>query len=114
MKTIDELLQGFDLHGAANTRIAECKEFLGKLPDDRRAKLEETLLRCLENLLRIGENYKSRPRLCYDFAPLSFGVVVGSLGGGMIFHGNHDGGGDGGAPTFSVCLSPVDGWSLHT
>lgn len=34
--------------------------------------------------------------------------------GGLIFHGAHDRGGDGGAPTYSVCLSPVDGWSVHT
>jgi len=34
--------------------------------------------------------------------------------GGLIFHGPHDNGGDGGAPTFSVNLSPQDGWSIHT
>lgn len=34
--------------------------------------------------------------------------------GGLIFHGKHDNGGDGGAPTFSVSLSPVNGWSVHT
>ena len=26
----------------------------------------------------------------------------------------HAGGGDGSAPTYSVNLNPVDGWSLHT
>ena len=34
--------------------------------------------------------------------------------GGLIFHGAHDGGGDGGPPTFSVSLVPVNGWSVHT
>lgn len=34
--------------------------------------------------------------------------------GGLIFHGPHDNGGDGGAPTFSVNLTPQDGWSVHT
>ena len=34
--------------------------------------------------------------------------------GGLIFHGPHDGGGNGGAPTFSCSLVPVDGWSVHT
>jgi len=34
--------------------------------------------------------------------------------GGLIFHGPHDNGGDGGAPTFSVNLLPQDGWSIHT
>lgn len=34
--------------------------------------------------------------------------------GGLLYHGSHDNGGDGGAPTFSVNLSPVNGWSIHT
>lgn len=34
--------------------------------------------------------------------------------GGLIFHGDHDGGGDGGMPTLSVCLQPTDGWAIHT
>lgn len=54
-----------------------------------------------------------------DFALHSFGFQLEkdrkvSLVGGLIFHGNHDGGGDGGAPTYSVNLTPVDGWSIHT
>jgi hypothetical protein len=34
------------------------------------------------------------------------------LYGGFIFHGQHDGFGNGGAPTFSVCIDPDDkpGW----
>ena len=36
------------------------------------------------------------------------------MNGGLIYHGTHDNGGDGGAPTFSVNLSPVNGWSIHT
>ena len=34
--------------------------------------------------------------------------------GGLIYHGPHDRGGDGSAPTFSVNLNPHDGWSIHT
>jgi len=34
--------------------------------------------------------------------------------GGLIFHGPHDNGGDGGAPTFSVNLMPSHGWNIHT
>lgn len=36
--------------------------------------------------------------------------------GGFIFHGVHDGGGNGGAPTFSVELNPDKNshWSIHT
>ena len=55
-----------------------------------------------------------------DFAPFSFfwtetgpngegGLIVG-----LIYHGQHDGGGNGGAPTFSVNLTPMNGWSIHT
>jgi len=36
------------------------------------------------------------------------------MNGGIIFHGARDNGGDGGAPTFSVCLSPVEGYAIHT
>jgi hypothetical protein len=34
--------------------------------------------------------------------------------GGLIYHGQHDNGGDGSAPTFSVNLTPQYGWSIHT
>jgi hypothetical protein len=34
--------------------------------------------------------------------------------GGIIYHGKHDNGGDGSAPTFSVNMTPVNGWSIHT
>ncbi len=35
--------------------------------------------------------------------------------GGLVYHGPHDGYGDGGAPTFSVCVgTPKIGWSIHT
>jgi hypothetical protein len=38
------------------------------------------------------------------------------LNGGFIFHGKHDGFGNAGAPTFSVCIDPEKepGWSIHT
>lgn len=37
------------------------------------------------------------------------------LMGGMIFHGNHDGNGDGSAPTLCVSLGQASpGWSIHT
>jgi len=55
-----------------------------------------------------------------DFAPYSFFWTefssTGQRGliGGLIYHGQHDGGGNGSAPTFSVCLTPTSGWSIHT
>lgn len=66
-----------------------------------------------------------RVRLFYDFAPHSFEFVREikdvskdewrrAVNGGLIFHGPHDNGGGGGAPTFSVNLTPQDGWSIHT
>ena len=36
------------------------------------------------------------------------------LNGGIIFHGKRDGFGSGQGPTFSVCLEPTDGYSIHT
>ncbi len=60
-------------------------------------------------------------KLFSDFAPMSLyfeifeeGIFI--LNGGMIFHGKHDGFGNGGAPTFSVCIDPekTAGWSIHT
>jgi hypothetical protein len=54
-----------------------------------------------------------------DFAPYSlyFELRRGDrriMNGGLIFHGAHDRGGNGSGPTFSVCLEPQDGWSIHT
>ena len=72
-----------------------------------------------------GRPCKMRVRLYRDFAPHSFEFVKEVMyegksewefqfNGGIIFHGPHDNGGDGGAPTYSVSLSPQDGWSVHT
>ncbi len=82
-----------------------------------------------------SERGKTRCRLYKDFAPQSFSFVMDKhrdyvlnpddrefdedgytpwFGGGLIFHGSHDNGGDGGAPTFSVNLTPQSGWSIHT
>ena len=55
-----------------------------------------------------------------DFAPYSFFWTeyspTGKRGliGGLIFHDQHDGFGNGGAPTFSVNLEPSNGWAIHT
>lgn len=72
----------------------------------------------LEHLARIGTRGGDKPggvvTLYKDFAPYSFGFTAGGMNGGLIFHGSHDGGGNGGGPTFSVCLTPCDGWSIHT
>jgi len=64
-----------------------------------------------------------------DFAPYSFSFTMYKkarckdvldepwkywFNGGMILHGAHDGHGSGQAPTFSTCLTPTTGWSIHT
>jgi len=61
-----------------------------------------------------------RVNLFSDFAPLSFTFSVLDkqnrliYNGGLIYHGSHDNGGDGSSPTFSVSLTPVNGWAIHT
>ena len=85
-----------------------------------------SLKECLECLER-GERNMSKNTgqtvqtfISNDFAPKSFyfsrqyadGGFAGN--GGIIWHGKHDNGGDGSAPTYSVCLTPVNGWSIHT
>lgn len=78
-----------------------------------------------EELSCWGRPCRVRVTLFRDFAPQSFEFVKEVLyknetewkrqfNGGVIFHGTHDNGGDGGAPTYSVNLSPQDGWSIHT
>ena len=68
---------------------------------------------------------RTRCDLWEDFAPYSFrfmmmirdedkGGFTDWFNGGLIFHGAHDNGGDGGPPTYSVNLSPTDGWAVHT
>jgi hypothetical protein len=55
-----------------------------------------------------------------DFAPYSFyweEIAPNgkrSMNGGLIYHGQHDSGGNGGSPTFSVNLTPMSGWAIHT
>jgi len=70
------------------------------------------------------ENGATQCHLFYDSAPQSFhfrmdkksqnGEYVYWFSGGLIYHGTHDRGGDGGAPTYSVTMSPTQGWSVHT
>lgn len=72
-----------------------------------------------------GESKLVRTTLCYDMSPLSFGFTISHwseekqewvdrLYGGLLFHGEFDGYGSGSGPTFAVCVSPCDGWSIHT
>lgn len=84
-----------------------------------------SLATMLEYLDTYAEHRQTRCLLFKDWAPLSFAFLMEVkdeetgeyqrwFNGGLIFHGQHDNGGDGGAPTFSVNLNPVDGWTIHT
>lgn len=89
-----------------------------ELAELRPVKEFASLQHCLDSIARLAENASSGApapsKFTKDFAPFSFGWSAGSLVGGCIFHGSHDNGGDGGAPTFSVNLTAVQGWALHT
>lgn len=81
-----------------------------------------------ERLTYLGEyagGVNTRCTLYKDFAPASFEFVMERranadepwkfwFNGGLIFHGPHDGFGDGSGPTFAVSLNPEHGWSIHT
>ena len=99
----------------------------GKLDEviDFAAKYDKSdnLQRQLDYLDNYYDRDKTRCLLFTDFAPQSFAFEMQRkkddqweywFSGGMIFHGNHDGFGSGAAPTYSVCLNPTDGWSIHT
>ena len=87
---------------------------------------DNSLQKCIDRLksYEIQRDYRADPietTITNDFAPYSFYFVRFNKynkefrgNGGIIFHGKHDNGGDGGAPTFSVCLEPCSGWSIHT
>lgn len=88
----------------------------------------EGLQTTLNRLQWFEDNRNQDVYLYKDFAPYSFYFEMWDkdipekqrnrdnrwLNGGAIYHGSHDGGGNGGAPTFSVNLSPVSGWAIHT
>ena len=83
----------------------------------------EAQLRFLDEYAEDGDRGRTSCRLYPDFAPYSFGFLMRLRRGGkyldwfngaLIFHGPHDGGGDGTAPTLAVCLQPTVGWTVHT
>jgi hypothetical protein len=104
------------LEDRTNGKLEEIKAFAAE------TGREEQLQKELDYL----GNYSAQETKCVffpDFAPysLSFnmerkedGEWVHWFNGGLIFHGSHDGLGSGAAPTHSVCLTPTDGWGVHT
>ena len=100
------------------------------LIDETQGKLDEafalakmqndnSLIECIKRLEQTDVNCKTKTTIYTDFAPYSFYFVradgeVFRGNGGVIFHGKHDNGGDGSAPTYSVSINPTNGWSIHT
>ncbi len=106
---------GIEINDAATTKLQECRDFLKSVENTGvRGQLKETLERSLQQVANLARNFNDKGLLSGDFAPLSFGFSAGSLVGGIIFHGPHDGFGSGGAPTFSVSLDNNPGWQIHT
>lgn len=115
MLVIDEACQG---------HFEEAAAFAAEYP--------ERLFNFVENLKYLSEYGECREDvtsvrtvLAKDFAPYSFNFYTfwndddrPIMVGGLIFHGPHDRGGDGSAPTFSVNLCPVKAehgeWRTHT
>ena len=96
---------------STNGELDKVLEFAKEIGDD-------SLQSCLDRLDL--NHYEQEATVYTDFAPKSFYFVRkrkdGSFAGngGIIYHGAHDNGGDGSAPTFSVNLTPQKGWCIHT
>src|SRR5574338_796701 len=74
-----------------------------------------TFFESLNRLALLAKNNKQSLFLYKDFAPYSFEFGIPNVVfGGIIFHGQHDGFGNGSAPTYTVCLNSTNGWSVHT
>jgi len=96
----------------------------GRLDEIKAYAKEHDLMESFNKTFARLENYSVKGcdvSLYSDFAPLSLEFSINDQGqfvlnGGFIFHGKHDGFGNGGAPTFSVSLSTDEktGWSIHT
>jgi len=96
---------------STNGKLDEARQFADNIG------LRDNLEQCISNLDYGREDMTVK--IFNDFAPKSFYFVrfngerfAGN--GGIIFHGKHDNGGDSGSPTYSVCLNPTNGWSIHT
>lgn len=98
-----------------NGRLDEIKDFASK----------NGMTESLEKVLKRFDVYENNQQdsvvtLYPDWAFMSLYFEWDSkngqriMNGGVIYHGPHDNGGDGGSPTFSVNLEPHHGWSIHT
>jgi len=112
------------MNDCTNVKLEETLAFAKERKDD-------SLQKCIDRLKQVEKNYKENgqdidTQIFIDFAPYSFYFCRVNYkngrdykpeyisNGGIIFHGKHDNGGDGSAPTFSVSLTPCNGWQIHT
>jgi len=96
----------------------------GRLDEIKAYATENDLTESFTRAYSRFEHYSQKGcevNLYSDFAPISLYFEITRdgefvLNGGFIFHGQHDGYGNGSAPTFSVCLEAERkaGWSIHT
>ena len=118
-------LEEMDAYSLLSRVEKSLKHLLSTLDFADRAGKRDDLENRLRYLHTYGGEKTTRCVMYHDFAPYSFSFVMENedpetgewktwFNGGLIYHGAHDLGGDGGAPTFSVNLSPHDGWSVHT
>lgn len=83
---------------------------------------DSSLVDCLHNLQRWEQNTENENRttkIYNDYSKYSFTFAryiedKFVSNGGIIYHGKHDNGGDGSSPTFSVNITPTNGWQIHT
>ena len=99
--TLDTM--GIEFDDFAKVQLDRCEEFLVKVEEPERSRLEGTLGHAFDMLRRLGN-----ARLGYDFAPLSFGFSAGGFQGGLIFHGLE------GVDPLCITLDNRAGWQLHT
>lgn len=99
--------------------FAAVEAFAGQL--DRKASLYEAIAYAAGSGTYFGKPAKLV--LYRDFAPASFGYALRSrdddrhfMSGGIIYHGPHDGWGNGSSPSFSVSNASARdaGWSVHS
>lgn len=113
--------------------LKDAAQMIAYLKEVSKEAVQNGLLDNLRDKLAWLDTYGSaetRVYLSIDSAPHSFGFTLWRenknpdkreeepwvfwFNGGLIYHGPHDRGGDGGAPTFSVNLNPTHGWQIHT
>lgn len=105
-------------------QLEKARKFADSWGAEWRAQLEDRL-EYLDTYAEHGNRGRSRCDLYSDFAPHSFyfclhvrddksGEYKMWFNGGLILHADHDRGGDGGLPTFSVNIGGRYGWAIHT